>query len=165
MRLCCSFKHQDPFVPYEETTRAKICSGCRSAFYCSEACQEEDWIVFHSQECPHAACRQIRLGLLGVSERYRRNKLAFLVGVAALTLPQLPKLRAQDRDTTSFAERTEGDLPVVVFHASRDAFLLERRFDVWFIQTVSSFLSSYQEGLGVQAHARAMKFAKDMKPT
>jgi hypothetical protein len=106
---------------------------------------------------------EIRLGLLGVSERYRRNKLTFLVGVAALTLPQLPKLRAQDRDTTSFAERTEGDLPVVVFHAFRDAFLLERRFDVWFIQTVSSFLSSYQEGLGVQAHVRAMEFAKDMK--
>lgn len=29
----------------------KTCSGCRYVVYCSEQCQQEDWMAFHAKEC------------------------------------------------------------------------------------------------------------------
>lgn len=33
----------------------KACSRCQLVVYCSEACQREDWVAFHSQECHQLA--------------------------------------------------------------------------------------------------------------
>lgn len=51
--LCSNFNHSSsrPSCVEEGNEPLKACSTCRAVFYCSTACQKEDWDALHRQEC------------------------------------------------------------------------------------------------------------------
>ncbi|KAF5336491.1 hypothetical protein D9611_006747 [Ephemerocybe angulata] len=51
--LCDNLNHHERFPPslVQELPEARQCSGCRTVVYCSTSCQQEDWMLYHKDEC------------------------------------------------------------------------------------------------------------------
>ncbi|KAF6743606.1 hypothetical protein DFP72DRAFT_932715 [Ephemerocybe angulata] len=100
--LCCSLKHSSS----KEGGTADIvraCSACKVMTYCSTACQKEDWVAFHSRECPRMAIwyrdrtkslepwyHHLRSFDIWTSRATRRDQLSWLEEVANEMGARLP---------------------------------------------------------------------------
>ncbi|TEB28114.1 hypothetical protein FA13DRAFT_1794342 [Coprinellus micaceus] len=136
VRLCCSMTHSNPIQKQEDVQSLKICSRCHSVVYCSEACQREDWVAFHSKECHEVYRHQRELEKAGLTERYRRDKAMFLAFVATRFLG--------DRNPTYFGRSMkDDDLPLHLFDFTGVTLRITNHFVGIVEQTLADFFSQY----------------------
>ncbi|KAF6747254.1 hypothetical protein DFP72DRAFT_610640 [Ephemerocybe angulata] len=79
----------------------KTCQRCHSVTYCSKECQREDWLAFHSKECPALSLEYSaqKHDKSWPSVRIRRDQLRSLEAGVNLELPILPDLTHQASET------------------------------------------------------------------
>ncbi|KAJ3531031.1 hypothetical protein NMY22_g8323 [Coprinellus aureogranulatus] len=71
----------------------RTCGNCHSVYYCSRACQEEDWYAYHSSEC--ASNTESGSHPLP-SFRRRIDQLTHIEALANALLPPLPELNLRE---------------------------------------------------------------------
>ncbi|KAJ3510425.1 hypothetical protein NMY22_g15983 [Coprinellus aureogranulatus] len=103
VQICHNLKHRLPMDDSARYGAFKACSGCHAVYYCSNACQMEDWTRFHSKECSLLSQRP-RQGC--ISARIEREKLALLEVLANRFLPHRHDVLAEGRRR----ERTEAEV-------------------------------------------------------
>ncbi|KAJ3538197.1 hypothetical protein NMY22_g5270 [Coprinellus aureogranulatus] len=125
VRLCCNVKHQSPIQEHEDPTGFK----------------REDWQLFHSKECSEASHSRMELRQAGFTERYRRDKTVFLVGLANLYFPDMTTLRREDRlgRHPGLMNRPDIDPPLISFDLTGTALLMKNQFTSYAHETLATF--------------------------
>ncbi|KAF6755093.1 hypothetical protein DFP72DRAFT_1169757 [Ephemerocybe angulata] len=91
---CSNIKHWDTSShSVRQALTPKRCSRCRVAIYCSQACQEEDWNAYHSQDCRplaqwYSGLEEIYTSLISFEARI--DQLRHMELQANLHLPRPP---------------------------------------------------------------------------
>lgn len=118
----------------------KECSGCRSAFYCSDECQKADWGEYHRHECPTESRLNLRRSKEGVSlsASLRFRLLEYIESYCKSTMPAFEALRVAKYGATPLHS-----LVLFVDHVS-----IPPALDV---TTLDAYRSTFNDGL---AHYR-----------
>ncbi|TEB27603.1 hypothetical protein FA13DRAFT_1736458 [Coprinellus micaceus] len=98
VRVCGNWKHVPPkargLFQKAPEVKYRTCSGCHILTYCSDKCQQEDWVEFHHRECGTASKWYQDRKAVGcwTSLSTRRDQLLYLEDLANEILPPLPAL-------------------------------------------------------------------------
>ncbi|KAJ3512265.1 hypothetical protein NMY22_g15386 [Coprinellus aureogranulatus] len=157
VQICHNLKHQPPQddSAYDAAIDIKTCSGCRVAYYCSKACQEEDWTNFHSKECSQLS----KTDQARPSARIEREKLTLLEVLANRFLPSLPNIIAnQPTDTDGYSKVHVFDLAGPLFRTTD-----KHKFAQYKSMTLGTYFKTYETVVKDNVKGRIRQCAVDVK--